>query len=277
MTLRNLLLTAAASTLMMAPAFAQEESDPASAQMDHTTLEAVLADPRRDDDRARDQYRHPKETLAFFGIEPGMTVIESLPSANGYYTKILLPYLGDDGAYYGLHYPERENFVEEFTSAMAEADWLPEGAAIDGAFLWDSIPADVAGQADVVFHARALHHMWRKGQAELAAQGSWDMLKPGGVVAVLQHRAGEDATDEQANGSKGYIKQSDVIATFEGAGFVFEEASEINANPKDERDYEIGVWRLPPRLAGDDEAQKEANRAIGESDRMTLKFRKPAE
>lgn len=252
-------------------------------------LSRALEDPRRTpEETARDQYRHPAETIAFFGIEPGMTLVESLPSANGYYTKILLPYLGAEGGYYGLHYPvflaERifpnaagriAKFPETFSASMAEASWVPEGVGLDGAFLWDDVPGDVAGTVDVVLHSRSLHHMSRGGEIALAAQASWDMLKPGGVVGVIQHRAREDATPEQAKGDFGYIKQSDVVAAFEKAGFVLEASSEINANPADETDYEIGVWRLPPALRVEDEATKTANRAIGETDRMTLKFRKP--
>ncbi len=253
-------------------------------------LTAVLEHSRRDEDRARDVFRHPAETMAFFGVEPGMTVVESLPSANGYYTKIILPYLGDEGTYYGLHYPvelaERifpERFItvisafpDTFPTSVAEADWAGERYDVDGAFLWDAVPEEVIGAADVVFHSRSLHHMSRGGEMELAAQASYDLLKPGGVAAVVQHRAREDASAEDALGNQGYIKQSDVVAAFEAAGFVLEAASEINANPKDLTDHTIGVWRLPPSLRVDDETTRRANLAIGETDRMTLKFRKPA-
>lgn len=257
-------------------------------------LTAVLADDFRGDDGARDQYRNPAETIAFFGIEPGMTVVESLPSPNGYYTKILVPYLGEDATYYGLQYPaalaERifpERFIarittfpDRFTTSFSELDtdfYAPYTPAIAGGFLWDDVPEALAGQADVVFHARSLHHMWRGDEAALAVNGTWDMLKPGGVAAVVQHRATEDATAEQAKGDFGYLKQSDVIAAFEARGFVLEATSEINANPADATDYEIGVWRLPPALRVENEDAKAANLAIGETDRMTLKFRKPAD
>lgn len=265
---------------------------PALSQAADAKLQAVIANTDlRGDAVARDQYRNPYETLAFFGLEPDMTVVESLPNANGYYTKILLNYLDDDAAYYGLQYPaalaERifpERFVprvkafpKAFPKSVAEADWNTGGLTTDGAFLWDSVPEDVAGTADFVLHSRSLHHMWRGDEAELAVAATWDLLKPGGVAGVLQHRAKADATDEQAKGDKGYLRQADVIAAFEAKGFVLEASSEINANPLDETDYEVGVWRLLPSLRVEDDAQKEANRAIGETDRMTLKFRKPLE
>lgn len=283
----------AAETLPETPAETATETTP-EASPAATSLAEVIADPARGDAAARDQYRHPAATIEFFGIEPGMTLVESLPNANGYYTKILVPYLGAEGEYYGLIYPvplaERifpERFVsriaqfpETFPASFAEVEgdfYAPYADAIKGGFNWDAVPEELMGQADVVFHSRALHHMWRGDEAELAVSASWDMLKPGGIVGVIQHRAIETATAEQAKGDFGYLKQSDVIAAFEAKGFVLVEASEINANPLDETDYEIGVWRLPPALRVEDEAVKAANQAIGETDRMTLKFIKPAD
>lgn len=252
-------------------------------------LAAVIADPRRDGDRARDVYRHPAETLAFFGVEPDMVVADVLPGG-GWYTRVLLPYVGEDGGYIGVAYgmttaerqygdrftDERrvataafpETFVEE-----ARGDG-PEGANVMGAYLFDAIPSELDGSVDFVLFARALHHLKRTSTLNAAVLRTYEILKPGGVVGVVQHRAKPDASDEYASGNKGYVREADIIAAFEAAGFVFEEASEINANPNDPADWPNGVWTLPPRLAlgllnRDDYV------AIGESDRMTLRFRKP--
>ncbi len=135
----------------------------------------------------------------------------------------------------------------------------------------DNIPDEEDGQADAVLFIRAMHHLFRFEEplVDTALSEVFDVLAPGGVVGVVQHRAPEDADAEFANGNNGYLKQSDVIAAFERAGFVLEEASEINANPNDPADGR--VWRLPPTTTDNPDTL-----AIGESDRMTLRFRKPA-
>jgi len=263
-----------------------ERSQPSAA----TRLAAVVADPRRDEDRARDVYRHPQETLTFFGLEPNMVVADVLPGG-GWYTRLLLPYVGEDGGYLGINYgmntaerqygdrfdDERrarhagfpERFVEE-----ARADG-PEGANVIGAYLFDGVPSELDGTVDMVIFARALHHLNRTSTIHGSLTRTYEILKPGGVVGVVQHRTSADATDEYAMGNKGYLRQADVIAAFEAVGFIFEEASEINANPNDTADWANGVWTLPPRLALG-LLNRDEYVAIGESDRMTLRFRKPA-
>ena len=257
------------------------------AAQEPSALELVLASDLRAEDAARDEWRHPAETLGFFGIEPGMTVVEANPGG-GWYTRVLLPYLGDEGALWASNYapamfPNRADdaeFVERLNSfperfVDSTAEWAPEGLAPEGAFLYGQAPEELKGQADAVLYVRALHGLMRRGGMPMVAEETFEVLKPGGVVGVVQHRAKADADEEWANGQHGYVRESDVIAAFEAAGFEFEDASELNANPADPTD-DAGPWRLPPISNGGDPEKAEEYLAIGESDRMTLRFRKPA-
>ena len=266
-----------------------------TAQADSDKLAAVLA-AQPEDAKARYQYRHPQETIEFFGIEPGMTVLEGLPGG-GWYTKILLPYLGSDGHLVGANYPLDlwPNFpfaTEEFMAEMSQ--WLEkwpagaeewrggDGASID-AFWFGAMPDEMVGTADAVFFVRMLHNVWRfqsEGMGDyldMALKDAYNALKPGGVLGVVQHHVRDDVSDEWANGSHGYMRKQSVIDRVVAAGFEFEAESDINANEKDQPSGDDVVWRLPPTFAtsGDDEALKAKYAAIGESNRMTLKFRKP--
>ena len=268
-------------------------AQPASADSDK--LAAVLA-AQPDEAKARYEYRHPQETIEFFGIEPGMTVVEGLPGG-GWYSKILLPYLGSDGHLVGANYPLDlwPNFsfaTEEFMAEMSQwlekwpadaEEWRGEdGASID-AFWFGAMPKEMAGTADVVFFVRMLHNTWRfqsegKGDyLDMAINDAYDALKPGGVLGVVQHHARDDVSDEWANGSHGYMKKQFVIDRVVAAGFELVAESDINANDKDQPSGDDIVWRLPPSFATsrDNEELKAQYAAIGESNRMTLKFRKP--
>ncbi|MCI5047747.1 MAG: hypothetical protein MRY59_09615 [Aquisalinus sp.] len=246
--------------------------------------------------QARYDARNPYETLLFFGIEPGMSVAEVLPGG-GWYSKILLPYLGENGTLHGVDYdiemwPLFGGFAtEEFLEGrktwaetwVADAEgWREQGSAKVNAFTMGTVPEAAAGTVDAVLMIRAYHHFNRfedqGGFATSALEQVMTLLKPGGIVGVVQHRGPEENSDEWAKGDNGYMKQSEVIADFEAAGFELVEASEINANPKDQPTEEEVVWRLPPSLgtSGEDEALRAQMIEIGESDRMTLKFRKPA-
>lgn len=258
-------------------------------------LAMVLA-AQPDDAKARYEYRHPGETIEFFGIEPGMTVVEGLPG-RGWYTKILLPYLGRDGRLIGANYPLDlwPNFpfaTEEFMAEMSQwlenwpagaEEWRGEDGASIGAFWFGAMPEEMAGTADAVFFVRMLHNVSRfqsegKGDyLDMALNDAYNALKPGGVLGVVQHHAPDDMSDEWANGSHGYMKKQFVIDRIVAAGFEFVAESDINANPKDQPAADDIVWRLPPTFAtsGDDEELKAKYAAIGESNRMTLKFRKP--
>lgn len=260
--------------------------------VDHARLESVLA-AQPDDVKARYQYRHPKETIEFFGIEPGMTIADTLPGS--YYANIFLPYLGDDGKMIGVQYsvehrsidfkdnPERlerhKGFPERFKTEAAE--WRGEGKTDIDAFLFGQMPEDIKGTVDAFLLFRAMHHLNKyeaqAGTLTAALADIYAALKPGGTLGVVQHRAPEGSDDEWAQGFNGYVKQSRIIEAVTAVGFELEAVSEINANPKDqpvEGDY---VWRLPPSLAGtqDNPELRAERQAIGESDRMTLRFRKP--
>ena len=213
----------------------------------------------------------------------------------GWYSKLLLPYLGDDGALIGAGYTvdmlrlfgfyseERLKEMETWdTDWPANAStWVEGNNTPISAFFFGSMPEDTAGSADVVLFIRALHNLARfedqGGYLTSALADAYATLKPGGVVGVVQHQMREEAPDTWAQGNRGYLKQSFVIAQMEQAGFVLEGASDINANPKDLPEDGDVVWRLPPSLSGsrDDPEAAAAMQAIGESNRMTLLFRKP--
>ncbi len=260
---------------------------PALSWAQSAPLTAVLENPRRDDDRARDIYRNPGETLTFFEVEPDHVVIEALPGG-GWYSRILAPYVSAEGGYMGITYP-MDVYERIFGARMDNpgfrarfADWenaFPSqveqwGGVLNGTARFGAVPAGMEGRVDRVLYIRALHNMARFDMIDTAVNDAHALLKPGGIVGVVQHRAPADEVDDQATGSRGYLREADVIAAFEAGGFELVGKSEVNANPDDPADHRSGVWTLPPTLAlGDD--NREAYLAIGETDRMTLKFRKP--
>ena len=272
---------------------APEQSD-ASAMTTQPSLSDVLA-AQPEQTQARYVHRHPAQTLEFFGIEPGMTVMEALPGG-GWYSKILLPYLGDEGALIGANYTtsmrrlfgfyteEQLQQGETWTTdwPAKAAAWTQEANTPVSGFIFGSLPQDMTESADAVMFIRALHNLARfedqGGFLTAALNDAYNILKPGGVVGVVQHAIAETAPDDWAKGNRGYLKQSFVIAQMEQAGFIFEEASAINANPKDKPQDGDVVWRLPPVLSGskDNPDQAAMMQAIGESNRMTLRFRKPS-
>lgn len=274
-----------------ADASAAAENDSSAA----ATLDAILA-AQPDDVKARYQYRNPAATIEFFGVEPGMTVVEGLPGG-GWYSKILIPYLGEEGTLIGADYsmemwplfggfatPEfiegRKAWATDWPAQTAEWE-IEDGAAVD-AFVLGSLPADKEGTADAVMFIRALHNLSRfegdGGYFSAAINDAMAVLKPGGVVGVVQHRAPAENSDDWASGANGYLKQDAVVAAFEAAGFELVDTAEFNANPNDNPSEDDIVWRLPPTYgtSGDNEELKAEMTAIGESDRMTLLFRKPA-
>lgn len=242
----------------------------------HAIQDAVAATSRTPANVARDKYRHPVETLSFFGVEPDDTVVEIWPGG-GWYTEILGPFTAGNGTFYAA--APWPGGVKGAQTLQAK-DTAAYGHLKFAAFPWvEGQPKVPDGSADVVLTFRNVHN-WRMGyqregqdySAE-AFQQMYAMLKPGGVLGIEDHRLPESASDEREK-SSGYIKVSTVRRLAEQAGFKFVAASEVNANPKDTADWKDGVWTLPPsyRLKDVDRAKYEA---IGESDRMTLKFRKP--
>lgn len=255
------------------------------AHADHHGDLMKIIDSRSDEARARDKYRHPAETLQLFGIEEGMTVIDALPGS--WYGDILAPLLGSDGKYIGVAYGEwfyqnrfGDEYEERWDGAQSFLTEWPASASEYGdgedspsteAYFFPGLPASLDGSVDAVLFFRALHHTNRYDPEvlDMTAADAFRVLKSGGTVGVVQHRAPEDADDVWADGDNGYLKQSRVIDAFKGAGFALENASEINANRKDQPTTEDVVWRLPPSSDEPDVL------AIGESDRMTLVFKKP--
>lgn len=239
-----------------------------------SALAATIAAPHRSEaNRARDQYRHPAETLAFFGLKPTQNVVELWPGT-GWYTEILAPYLAAKGTLTVASPVGRQ------TARIAErldADLGLYGKvrranfpAADGAAL---VPD---GSADLVLTFRNVHN-WRFGgtdNVQASFQQIYRMLKPGGVLGIVEHHLPE-AMDSAKEEKSGYMKRSSVIGFATSAGFRLVADSPINANPKDTHDWPDGVWTLPPNFRlGDKDRARYA--AIGESDRMTLKFVKPA-
>ena len=276
-----LLVISLALTGLIQTAYAVTETD---------TLNAVLAS-RSDEDKVRDDARQPLETLTFFQIKPGMTIAEVLPGG-GWYTRILVNYLGQDGTLYGVNYPdslwpmlsyaspewiaERIAATQNFTAKVAT--FTDNGITAQG-FTFDTVPPEVEGTVDRVLLIRALHNLNRfqqkAGTRSQALAATHAMLKQDGLVGVVQHRAPATASEEWADGNKGYLNEVAVIAMFAEAGFALVAQSEINANPMDQPSGEDNVWQLPPSLRGNsDDEQRDAMVAIGESDRMTLLFRK---
>jgi predicted methyltransferase len=244
-------------------------------------LEAAISHPRRAADRARDAYRHPVETLSFFRVRPGMSVIDYMPSS-GWYTRVLVPYLGPDGRYIGLNPAINAampkglsdylgNFSGKFTEMEAKSDL--QGAPT-AAYNGQDLPEALDGTVDRVLIFREMHNLHRNGLMHTELTRLRKLLKDDGLLGIVQHRAKADAPASYTDGNKGYMRQKDVIALVEAHGFELVASSEINANPKDPADHPGGVWTLPPNYGRVAEADKPRYAAIGESDRMTLLFRK---
>lgn len=244
-------------------------SDAAATQSNEDRLgAAVAADSRTATNIERDQYRNPAETLAFFGVEADDMVVEIWPGG-GWYSEILAPYTAADGSL-ALYASERGLGRMR---AKAEAEPTVYSNVL---FSPANSPSDLGtipeGSADVVLTFRNVHN-WAMGDepyADTMFSTMYRMLRPGGTLGVVEHRLPEDRPDADMKTS-GYMKQSTVIAMAEAAGFELVDTSEINANALDTADHEAGVWTLLPNLRTGDESK----RAIGESDRMTLKFKKP--
>ncbi|HUW72686.1 MAG TPA: methyltransferase [Methyloceanibacter sp.] len=252
---------------------ARAEETPAQ---DDRLKEVVAGDHRSEKNKARDEYRHPYETLTFFGIKPDMTVVEIYPG-RGWYSEILAPYLKDSGTFYAAQRPSDPSYEPGQRSLEAFDQKLKDAPELYGDVKQTTLTeeGDIAlpESADLVVTFRNVHSMMRAGTEDEAFAGMFKALKPGGVLGVVQHR-GDPKAAQDPKGGKGYVNEDYVIEIAEKAGFKLADKSEINANPKDTKDYAKGVWTLPPSLRLGDE-DREKYEAIGESDRMTLKFVKP--
>ncbi len=267
--------------LTFAPACASTPAGPGSADNadQDKTVTAVAGKHRSEANRVRDKFRHPVETLQFFGIRENMTVVEISPGAGGWYTEILAPYLRESGTFYAAS-PATDSAREY--SRKTSATYLAKLKA--NPELYDKVNVTVfeppqhtdiapAGSADMVLTFRNVHNWLGSKSGAIAFKAFHRALKPGGTLGVVEHRASESAPADPT-APTGYVPESMVIRLAEEAGFKLVGKSEINANPKDTRDHPKGVWTLPPsyRLGDVEKAKYEA---IGESDRMTLKFVKP--
>jgi predicted methyltransferase len=243
---------------------------------DAALAKAVAAEHRSANFKERDAARKPLEVLEFIGVKPTMTVVEVSPGG-GYWTEILAPYLHDKGTYYTAIAPRRAS-----ERAAANADtWqkkLDGNQAVYGnvkvsEFGGGSFDMAPPGSADVVVTFRNVHNWMGAGTAEQAFAAFYKTLKPGGILGVEEHRARTDQPqDPQAK--NGYVREDYTIALAEKAGFKLVSRSEALANPKDTKDWERGVWTLPPTLALG-EKDREKYQAIGEADNFLLKFQKP--
>ena len=239
-------------------------------------LKAAIESPERDTaNRARDGFRHPLQTLEFFGVKPDQTVIEITPSG-GWYTEILAPYLDAEGHYIGAVPAAAEGSpAAKRNNAFRDKLVGTAGSAHASVVELDAkAPELAAGSADVVLTFRNVHNWVAAGNADAYFRAFFAALKPGGVLGVVDHRAKPGTTLDKME-SSGYLTEALVTKFATDAGFVLEASSEINANPKDTADHPNGVWTLPPSNSHD-AADDATYQAIGESDRMTLRFRKPA-
>ena len=284
-------MTAAAAVIAAAPLMAADHQESpallnssvivigAKAEGDAPALADVLAgDHRSDKARARDAHRHPAETLEFFGLQPDMTVVEIWPGG-GWYMDVVAPVVAANGQYIavGFDRSSESDYIKRATKAMI--DKVESNSALFGQVTITEMSAeklDIAPEAsaDMVLTFRNVHNWMSGDYAAAAFAAMYKALKPGGVLGVVEHRASSD-DPQDPKASSGYVRQDFVIKMAEDAGFQLVDTSEINANPADTKDHPSGVWTLPPSLAKGDE-NRDKYLAIGESDRMTLKFIKPA-
>ncbi|WP_397591788.1 class I SAM-dependent methyltransferase [Sphingorhabdus sp.] len=286
--MKKAFLLALAATTLAAPAFANHhgtnKADHDKMQKAHQErLAKILADPARANDAKRDQYRHPAETFEFFRLHPDHVIGEYAPGG-AWVSRLLGRYVNEDGKYTGLYFGTKTHFSDQQKQGIATAitKFPSDVAAVSGrpatdfnAFSLSEIPENAKGAFDRILVMRMMHNLisWNIADAEVKAMR--DLLKPDGLLGIEQHRAKVDAPYSYTNGSKGYMREADIINFMEIHGFELVAKSEVNANPKDSANWPDGVWTLPPalRLKDVDRAKYEA---IGETDRMTLLFKKRA-
>jgi len=275
-------LCAAMATIvcLAMPAFAGQDAKTAAA-----VAAAIEGEHRSEEDRARDQYRRPAETLEFLGLRSDMTVVEIWPG-QGWYTKILAPVLKDEGTLYAAQFGVNPSFgyqrrlFGDFLKTLGENPKLYRNVVVthlDFPYQLDIAPA---GSADMVLTFRNVHNLYQElygsgRYTNLAFEAMYDALRTGGVLGIVDHDWPDPDTEDPI-AANGYVSAARTIAAAEAAGFELVERSELLRNPKDTKDHPRGVWTLPPVFAMGDE-DREKYLAIGESDRFLLKFVKPAE
>jgi len=267
--------------LIVSAALAACATPDAGPTMAERLAEASTGAHRSEKNVARNAYRHPVETLTFFGIEEDMKVIEILPGGM-WYSEVIAPVLRERGRYIAAGIDASREGAPDYQvkgQKRMEQRFEAEAEVFGDVEIVVLSPSDASalgdpGSVDMVLTFRNMHGWIRAGVAEQAVAAFYEVLKPGGVLGVVQHRAGPKSNPDP-KAFIGYLPEERVIELVQGAGFELEARSEINANPKDTADYPKGVWTLPPSLMlGDEDSEKYL--AIGESDRMTLRFRKPS-
>ena len=238
---------------------------------------AISGDQREAKNRARDVYRNPFETLIFFGIEPDMTVVEIWPG-RGWYSEILAPFLKDRGRFYAASWDRdlKNKFVQRGLKGYREK--FVDHPEIYGKIVVTELSRTKTAiapkaSADLVLTFRNVHNWMKRGYENAIFQAMFDALKPGGVLGLVEHR-GDPEVWQDPQALSGYVNQDTAVELAEAVGFRLLASSEVNANPKDSKDHPKGVWTLPPSLRLKDR-DRGIYLAIGESDRMTLKFVKP--
>ncbi|GAB4480234.1 class I SAM-dependent methyltransferase [Erythrobacter tepidarius] len=289
-----LALTAASGLSLAAPLMAQHQGHAmAGGEVDEAhikdtahflkmhgeQLSAAINHPTRAQDKARDAYRHPAETLAFFHVGPEMKVGEYAPGGE-WYSRLLGHYLGGEGQLVGLFFnpllvssdPARQQGVRDAAAKFPQDVASFTGLPVErfAAMTMDAVPAEQKGTFDRILVIRMMHNLMRWNMADSEIKAMRELLKDDGLLGIVQHRAKPDAPWSYANGTKGYLREQDVIDFMRVNGFELVAKSEVNANPKDSADHKEGVWEMPPVLA----TKREDLKGLGESDRMTLLFKK---
>jgi len=251
----------------------------AQADMDSTSLQQAIAGKQRSaEHKARDKYRHPQQTLEFFDVKENMTVVEIWPG-EGWYTEILAPYLKDKGKLYAAHFsanskqPYYKKGLTKFVKKMHKRPRIYNKVELTVLQPPEFVQIAPDGSADRVLTFRNVHNWMKNNQAAAVFNAMYKALKPGGILGIVEHR-NSSLKQQDTRAESGYVTEDYVIVLARKAGFEFLEKSEINANSKDTKDYPEGVWTLPPSLRLKDKDRKKYL-AIGESDRMTIKFIKP--
>ena len=260
------------------PQSTSAELGPAPEGSDARLAWALAGPQRTDKEKARDAFRHPKETLAFFGVTPSSHVVELWPGG-GWYTEILAPYLRDSGKLTVTNFDpakaqgEQKDFAETFDKKIASSPSVYGKVEVRRIAPPSDLVLGPDGSANVVLTFRNLHGWINNGYAKQVFEAAYKVLEPGGVFGIVEHRA-DAGVDAKTSAQTGYIPEQAVIDLAQSVGFKLAAKSEVNANAKDDHKHEGGVWALPPSLRNGDKDRAKYE-AIGESDRMTLKFTKP--
>jgi predicted methyltransferase len=278
---RRLARTAFSMIACLAAMVAAASDPPVTDAATLATLDKVLAgDHRSADNRARDIWRHPKDTLEFFGFRQDMAVMEVWPGGGGWYTEVLAPALREHGRYVAASWDPKsaskyaQDNIKKFADKLAARPDVYDRAEVTSLQAPDALHPVPDGSVDMVVTFRNIHNWMGSDSAPAMFEAMYAALKPGGILGVVEHRARKTGEPQDPKAKSGYVRTDYAIRLIEGAGFKLIGESEINANPRDSADHPNGVWSLPPTFRGGD-ADRDKLLAIGESDRFTLRFRKP--